>query len=52
MKRNLSLARETLAELSTDQLTSVVGGAIPTSPLNDCLYELFDTLQATRCFCP
>jgi len=51
MKRSLSLKRETLADLTPEQLTAVVGGALPTTPA-DCLEDLFDTLQATRCFCP
>ena len=52
MKRTLSLKRETLTELTTDQLTGVVGGVLPTLPLEQCLDELFYTLEATRCFCP
>lgn len=52
MKRTLSLKRETLTELSHEQLTSVVGGAPPTTPVKECLDDPFYTLQATRCFCP
>ena len=52
MKRRLSLQREVLTELSTDQLTGVVGGVLPTTPVDACLEKFFDTLQATRCFCP
>ena len=40
MKRSLSLKRETLAELSTGELASVVAGATPsglTCPALDCL---------------
>jgi hypothetical protein len=49
MTRHLSLHRESLIDLTPDQLTTVVGAqAAPTTPLKDCL----DTLQATRCFCP
>ena len=49
MKRTLTLKSETLTDLSTDQLTAVVGGyALPTTPLRDCL----DTWQPTRCMCP
>jgi hypothetical protein len=49
VKRTLTLKSETLAALTTDELTSVVGGqAPPTLPVAQCL----DTLQATRCFCP
>lgn len=51
--RRLALKREALSELSTEQLTVVVGGdALPTTPVRYCFEELFDTLQATRCFCP
>ena len=52
MKRTLTLKSETLAELTTDQLTRVVGGAPPTIPVQQCLDELFETMEATRCFCP
>ena len=52
MKRTLILKSETLAELTTDQLTGVVGGVLPTTPVDECLDKFFDTLQATRCFCP
>jgi len=53
VKRSLTLHRESLTELTTDQLTAVVGGhAIPTSPVKECYQDLVDTLQATRCFCP
>jgi hypothetical protein len=50
MKRTLSLKSETLADLTADELTTVLGAqqALPTLPLAVCL----DTLQATRCFCP
>ena len=52
MKRTLSLKRESLAELDTTDLRHVVGGAAPTLPLDACLNDLFETMQATRCFCP
>lgn len=52
MKRTLTLKSEALAELSTDELTVVAGGAPPTLAVRDCVAELLDTLQATRCFCP
>ena len=52
MKRTLSLKRETVTELLNDELTGVVGGAPPTTPVNECLDKFFETLQATRCFCP
>lgn len=37
MTRKLRLNRETLAELSTDDLSVVVGGAPPTLNVRDCL---------------
>ncbi|HEU0132273.1 MAG TPA: hypothetical protein VFQ85_14890 [Mycobacteriales bacterium] len=39
MKRTLSLRRETLAELATNDLAAVAGGALSglTCPLTDCL---------------
>lgn len=41
MKRTLSLKRESLAELGTDELVAVAGAAAPpTSPLTDCLDNL------------
>lgn len=50
--RRLALKRELLSELSTEQLSVVLGGhALPTTP-RGCLEEVFDTYQATRCFCP
>lgn len=53
MKRTLTLKSESLSELSAAELGSVVGGhALPTTPAKECLADLFDTLQATRCFCP
>ncbi len=52
MKRTLTLKSESLAELTTDDLTAVAGGALPTLPLAQCYDELVYTLQATRCFCP
>ncbi|HEX8003085.1 MAG TPA: hypothetical protein VF519_10370 [Mycobacteriales bacterium] len=50
MKRTLTLKSESLTELSSGELASVAGAqqAIPTLPMDVC----FDTLQATRCFCP
>ena len=36
-KRTLSLKREALSELSTDDLTSVVGGAPKTLVIRECL---------------
>lgn len=52
MKRTLTLKSESLTELTTEQLTYVVGGALPTTPVGDCYEDLIYTLQATRCFCP
>lgn len=52
MKRTLTLKSETLSELTTDQLTAVVGGAPPTTPVKECLADFFETKEATRCFCP
>lgn len=53
MKRTLTLARERLTELTADQLGAIHGGhALPTTPVGACLEDKFDTLQATRCFCP
>ena len=52
MKRTLTLKSESLAELTSDELTSVVGAALPTLPVKTCYEELVDTLQPTRCFCP
>lgn len=53
MKRTLSLHSESLTELTTEQLTAVVGGhALWTTPVRECYDKLVDTLQATRCFCP
>lgn len=50
MKRTLTLRSEALAELTPDQLTGVVGAALPTTPVGVC--DPFETLRATRCFCP
>ena len=60
MKRTLSLKRETLTELSSDELVHVAGGAAPpTSPLVDCVNGhnsdmVCYTREAgpSRCFCP
>lgn len=52
MKRTLSLQREALTELSTGQLTGVVGGVLPTTPVDRCLDELLYTKEPTRCLCP
>lgn len=52
MKRNLALKRESLAELEPADLSHVVGGALPTTPVKECTADPFYTLQATRCFCP
>lgn len=53
MKRTLSLKREALTELGTDQLTAVVGaGVLPTIPVDACLEKFVDTMEPTRCLCP
>lgn len=46
MKRSLSLSREVLAALTTDELAEVVGGALPTTPVNNCPY-----LENTNYWC-
>lgn len=52
MKRTLTLKREPIAELTTDEMTTVVGGGAPTLPVGECLQKFVDTLEATRCLCP
>lgn len=52
VKRTLTLRSETLSELTTDQLTAVAGGVLPTTPVDICLDKFFETKEATRCFCP
>jgi hypothetical protein len=52
VKRTLTLKSETLHELTTGQLAAVVGAAVPTLPVGACLDKFFDTMEATRCFCP
>lgn len=52
MKRTLSLTRESLTELSDAQLASVAGGAPHTWYVGECLAEIVDTMQPTRCLCP
>ncbi len=39
MKRSLTLSRERLAPLTTDELAGVNGAALPTSPVKYCLLE-------------
>lgn len=46
------LKSESLSDLTAEQLSVVVGGAAPTTPVKECLNDPFYTLQATRCFCP
>lgn len=49
-KRTLSLKRESLTDLTTDELTAVVGGdAPPTQPLAECLSRVPSCAQHT-CF--
>ncbi len=51
MKRTLTLKSESLADLTADELGDVRGGhALPTTPIGVC--DPFETLRATRCFCP
>ncbi|HWL36350.1 MAG TPA: class I lanthipeptide [Frankiaceae bacterium] len=45
MSRRLALRKETLAELTTGELTAVVGGAPPTLDVVACT-------RATLTFCP
>ncbi len=53
MKRTLTPRSEPLAELTTDELTTVVAaGVLPTTPVKECLADLVDTMQPTRCVCP
>ena len=40
MTRTLSLKRETLTALTTDELGAVHGAAAPTTPVRDCLATL------------
>lgn len=51
--RTLTLRRERLTELAEGDLTRVAGAR---ASLSVCLITLsddaFETLQATRCFCP
>ena len=37
MKRSLSLKREPVADLTSAELTAVVGAALPSTPVTDCL---------------
>ncbi|HWL34689.1 MAG TPA: hypothetical protein VNQ77_00710 [Frankiaceae bacterium] len=48
MKRSLRLRRETLAELTTDELYGVVGGThAGCVATNDCTHETIDYCQPT-----
>lgn len=52
MKRSLSLQRETLAELTSADLGSVVAGAMlsgPTCPALECLSDLCGLTFQPRC---
>jgi hypothetical protein len=53
VKRSLALQRETLTELTGDQLTTVVGAALPTSPVIDCLgiSEEYSCIDCLTRFC-
>ncbi len=52
MKRTLTLKRESLTELTADDLAGVIGGVLPTTPLDQCLDRLMYTKRPTQCFCP
>ena len=56
MTRTLSLKREALTPLSAEDLLTVAGAALPTSPLDYCLNTqlVCYTEQAggSRCTCP
>lgn len=53
MKRTLSLRRETIGELAARDLAQVVGAALPTSPLKDCLDLVRITERSgSDCTCP
>jgi hypothetical protein len=53
MKRTLNLRREALAELTTDELTAVVGGAQtvqgPTCPLLNCVVPSYKPQCSWSC---
>ncbi|HEV2889032.1 MAG TPA: hypothetical protein VGX28_01515 [Frankiaceae bacterium] len=56
MNRTLSLKREELAALSADDLLTVAGAALPTSPLGYCLNSQVvcytEAAGPSRCLCP
>lgn len=56
MKRSLSLKRESLTELSTEDLVAIAGAAPPTSPADYCLNSQMvcytRAAGPSRCFCP
>ena len=54
MKRTLRLRRETLAELTTDDLRDVVGGASGvTCPLADCVQDVSKAIGCVGSYnCP
>ena len=52
MKRTLTLKSETLSDLTTDELTAVAGGVLPTLPVEVCLEKFIETMEPTRCLCP
>lgn len=47
--RTLSLKRETLTELTDEQLGLVAGAALPTTPVGPCLGGLFTHHSAVDC---
>ena len=56
MHRTLSLTRESLTELSAEDLSGVAGAALPTSPVDWCVDSMAICFSAdppnSRCFCP
>jgi hypothetical protein len=52
--RKLSLAREVLAELSTDELSGVVGGTVKTQlcPTDPCITTPVSQLRCTLSLAP
>lgn len=55
MKRTLSLRRETLGELDARDLSQVVGAALPSKVLADCLNSAvvcYTDRSGSQCTCP
>lgn len=50
--KQLTLKKDSLAELTTDELSVVVGGAIPTiRKCDDLLTGMYPTLPVLTCLC-